>query len=114
MAHEAQPPDSGAPGGWLPPAAPGSMPPPAPPPAPQAYPPYTYPPQQAPWASTLYYNYREPGNDAGVAGFCLSLGAVILLLITFGIACVLSLPMSIAGIALSVRGRRRFIRQETS
>jgi hypothetical protein len=68
----------------------------------------------APWATSLYYSYREPGNDAGMAGFCLSLGALILVVITFGLAAVIALPGAIAGLILSVRGRRRFTRGETT
>ena|SRR5256885_15696970 len=95
MAHEAQPPDSAPPGGWLPPVPPGSPTPsvpPAPAPAPTAWGQPTPPPAAPappgwgpPWATSLYYSYREPGNDSGVAGFCMSLGAVILLIITFGL-----------------------------
>ena len=124
MAHEAQPPDSAPPRGWLPPVPPGSSPPPVPPapaPAPTAWGQPTPPPAAPappgwgpPWATSLYYSYREPGNDSGVAGFCMSLGAVILLIITFGLAAFLALPLAVAGVILSVRGRRRFTRGETT
>ena len=71
MAHEAQPPDSAPPRGWLPPVPPGSSPPPVPPapaPAPTAWGQPTPPPAGPappgwgpPWATSLYYSYREPG-----------------------------------------------------
>src|SRR2546430_15798196 len=44
-----------------------------------------------------YYSYREPGNDAGVAGFGLSVGALIALVITAGLFFFISLPVAVAG-----------------
>ena len=120
MSHQAQPPDSGPGGGWLPPAPPGTAPPP-PAPAPQPAPPPPAAPPSAPapqaggpWQPTLYYTYREPGNDAGVAGFALSVGAVALLFFTFGLASPLAFPLAIVGTLLSLRGRRRVKRGETT
>ena len=108
--HEAQSPGPGSPGGWLPPVPAGQPPPP------RGAPPPVAPPwgQQAPWQSTLYYTYREPGNDAGVAGFCFSIAAVIFLVFSFGLAAPLAFPMAIAGTILAVRGRRRVRRGETN
>ena len=112
-----QPPGPTAPGGWLPPVPPG-QPAPPPYPAPQYAPPY---PQAAPpgwgsptpWPAALYYSYREPGNDAGVAGFGLSVGALIALVITAGLFFFISLPVAVAGTLVARRGLRRFRNGET-
>src|SRR2546421_13020134 len=101
--HEAQPPGPGSPGGWLPPVPAGQAPPPPGAPPPVA-PPWG---QQAPWQSTLYYTYREPGNDAGVAGFFFSIAAATFLGFGFGPPAPLAFPTAIAGTTLPGPARRR-------
>ncbi len=91
-------------GGWLPPAPPGGAPPP----------PSVQPGAPAPWQSTLHYNYREPGNDAGVAGFALAVAAAALLFFSIGLASPLAFPLALVGTFLSLRARRRVGRGETT
>jgi hypothetical protein len=49
-----------------------------------------------------------------MAGFCLSIAGVALLVFSFGLACVITLPMAIAALILSIRGRGRVVRGETA
>jgi hypothetical protein len=96
--HEQQ----AGPGGWLPPVPPGQPPPPQ-----QAW------GAPAPWPSTLYYSYREPGNDAAVAGFGLAVGALVSLIISAGLFFFIALPVAIAGTLVARRGLRRVTSGET-
>jgi hypothetical protein len=94
--------------GYLPPQAPGPEPelgqrPHAPPPAPTAPPP-AYAPQPA----------TEPDNQPAVTGFVLSLVAGGLLILSGGISTVVSLGLSIAGVVLSNRGKRKVRSGETT
>src|SRR5215211_4535156 len=88
------------PAGHQPP--PGYQPPPPgyqpPPPGYQPPPPgYAYPPQQSQWGWGYPAQPRVPDNGQAVAGFVLSLVAIGLLVISFGLSSIVSLGCAIAG-----------------
>jgi hypothetical protein len=109
--------------------------PPPPPPAPQPHGTYGYPPP-APVQPPVYgyqppppgypppgYAYqpqwgyppqpRVPDNGQAVAGFVLSLVAIGLLLISFGLSSIVSLGCGIAGVICSRNGKRKVDAGET-
>ncbi len=105
------------PGGWLPPEQPQQPKQPYPP----QYPPYGYQqqspyqyPQQSPWASTYYYTYAEPDNNAATGGFITSIASIAILVFTIGIFSPLTLIASIAGIVVSRNGLQKIERGETT
>lgn len=103
------PPPPGAPAGQQPGAAPPpgygyQQPPPGyPPPPGYGYPPqWGYPPQP-----------RVADNGQAVAGFVLSLVAIGLLVISFGLSSVVSLGCAIGGVVCSRNGKRKVDAGET-
>lgn len=103
-------------GGWLPPE-PGPRVPVGPPPAYKTLPPpptgaQPLPPPPAPGHAARVS--PGSGNGLAVAGFVLSVGAAVLLVMSLGIGFPMTLPASIAGALLGRAGRRRAERGETS
>jgi len=50
----------------------------------------------------------EPDNGPALAGFTIALSAAGLLVISFGLLAIITLPMAILAIVLSNRGKRRY------
>ncbi len=113
-----------------PPGAPGQAPPgyPPPPPGPPGQPPPGYPPAGYPPAPHGYqppppgYPYPPqwghaqgpvPDNGQAVAGFVLSIVALGLLVISFGLSTIISLGCAIAGVICSRNGKRKVEAGET-
>ncbi len=93
MAGEAPPPPQGYPPG------PGAYPPPG---QPWYPPPGVYPP--AP---------RGPANDVAVAGFVLSVCAVVLLVFSSGLGAPLTLVLAVLGVVFARKGKQKLERGET-
>ena len=93
-----QPPGAAPPPGPAPPPGYGYQPPPPgyPPPGYAYQPQWGYPPQP-----------RVADNGQAVAGFVLSLVAIGLLLISFGLSSIVSLGCGIAGVICSRNGKRK-------
>ena len=103
------------PGGWQPPGYGGEQQPPPPPPPPQQpYNPYAYQqPQQQQWGWYPPPQPPEPGNAPAIVGFCLGVGSIALLLMSFGFLWPLTLGGSIAAIFVGRNGMKKVDAGET-